>query len=125
MMFGNTIAMSGKALDYLWRKQEVTSENIANVDTPRYKRKSVSFEETFRNKLRAASQSHDQTAMQDAIKSSAYLVYNVTDSSRIDENNVNMDYENTELARTTLHYQYLLQSVSGDITRYRSVIKGQ
>lgn len=125
MMFGNTIAMSGKALDYLWKKQEVTSENIANVDTPRYKRKSVSFEETFRNKLRAASQSHDQSAMRDAIKNSSYLEYKVTDSSRIDENNVNMDYENTELARTTLHYQYLLQSVNGDIIRYRSVIKGQ
>ncbi len=123
-MFGNTIAMSGKALDYLWKKQEITSENIANVDTPRYKRKSVSFEETFRNKLQAASQSHNQSAMRNAINSSAYLEYEVTDSARVDENNVNMDYEYTELARTALHYQYLLQSVNGDIARYRSVIKG-
>lgn len=124
MIFGNTIAMSGKAMDYLWKKQEVTSENIANVDTPGYKRKSVSFEETFRNKLRAASQAYSQSKMQNAIKDSTHLVYNVTDSARVDENNVNMDYESTELARATLHYQYLIQSVNGDITRYRSAIKG-
>lgn len=124
MIFGNTIPMAGKALDYLWKKQEVTSDNIANVDTPRYKRKSVSFEETFRNKLRAASQTGDPSKVEDAIRDSSYLVYNVTDSARIDENNVNMDFENVELARTTLHYQYLLQSVNGDITRLRSAIKG-
>ncbi len=124
MIFGNTIPMAGKALDYLWKKQEVTSDNIANVDTPRYKRKSVSFEETFRNKLRAASQTGDPSKVEDAIRDSSYLVYNVTDSARIDENNVNMDFENVELARTTLHYQYLLQSVNGDISRLRSAIKG-
>ncbi len=124
MIFGNTIPMAGKALDYLWKKQEVTSDNIANVDTPRYKRKSVSFEETFRNKLRAASQTGDPSKVEDAIRDSSYLVYNVTDSARVDENNVNMDFENVELARTTLHYQYLLQSVNGDITRLRSAIKG-
>ena len=124
MIFGNTIPMAGKALDYLWKKQEVTSDNIANVDTPRYKRKSVSFEEPFRNKLRAASQTGDPSKVEDAIRDSSYLVYNVTDSARIDENNVNMDFENVELARTTLHYQYLLQSVNGDISRLRSAIKG-
>ena len=124
MIFGNTIPMAGKALDYLWKKQEVTSDNIANVDTPRYKRKGVSFEETFRNKLRAASQTGDPSKVEDAIRDSSYLVYNVTDSARVDENNVNMDFENVELARTTLHYQYLLQSVNGDITRLRSAIKG-
>ena len=30
-----------------------------------------------------------------------------------------------ELTRTALQYQYLTQSLSGDIVRYRSAIKGQ
>ena len=124
MIFGNTISMSEKALDYLWKKQEVTSDNIANVDTPGYKRKDVSFEETFRQKLQAAAGTKDQSSIRKAIDSSSYLVYGSSDSARVDENNVNLDYENTELARTTLHYQYLLQSVSNDITRYTSAIKG-
>ena len=54
-MFGNTISMMEKSMDYLWKKQEVTANNIANVDTPGYRRKRVNFEETFRRKLEAAA----------------------------------------------------------------------
>ena len=32
-MFGNTIAMMNKSMDYLWKKQEIIADNIANVDT--------------------------------------------------------------------------------------------
>lgn len=124
-MFGNTVSMAQKALDYLWKKQEVTSDNIANVDTPGYKRKYTSFEDTFRRKLAAASRLDDNTAVRRAIDTADYQIYERTDSARVDENNVNLDYEYTELARTTLHYQYLLQSVNGDITRYRTAVKGQ
>ena len=69
MIFGNTIPMSVKALDYLWKKQEVTSDNIANVDTPGYKQKYISFEDTFRQKLRAASDAKTGSAMREAIDS--------------------------------------------------------
>lgn len=125
MIMGNTIPMAQKSLDYLWKKQELTSTNIANVDTPNYKKKYISFEEAFRSKLRGASQVKDSKAMRQAIQSAKYLTYERTDSARVDDNNVNIDVENAELARTTLHYQYLLQSVSSDISRYRSAIKGQ
>lgn len=125
MIFGNTVAMSQKSLDYLWRKQELTLENIANVDTPNYKKKYISFEENFRNKLKAASKVKDYKTMRQTINNAKSLTYERTDSARIDGNNVNMDVENTELARTTLHYQYLLQSVNSDLARYRTVIKGQ
>ena len=42
-MFGNTISMMEKSMDYLWKKQEVTANNIANVDTPEYRRKRVNL----------------------------------------------------------------------------------
>lgn len=118
--------MAQKSLDYLWKKQEVTSHNLANVDTPGFKKKKVSFEEVFNNRLRAASQTKSNDAMKQAIQGSEYLVYTDYDSSaRIDENNVNADVEGTELLRTGLHYQYLLQSVTNDIKRYQTAIKGQ
>lgn len=124
MIFGNSVLMESKSLDYLWKKQEVTADNIANVNTPGYKKKHISFEETFRRKLVAASTVDDEKTMEKAIRSSEYNIWERNDSARVDENNVNLDVENTELARTTLHYQYLLQSVNSDITRYRTVIKG-
>lgn len=124
MIFGNSVLMEAKSLDYLWKKQEVTADNIANVNTPGYKKKHISFEETFRRRLAAASIADEDEAMEKAIRGSSFNIWERDDSARVDENNVNLDVENAELARTTLHYQYLLQSVDSDITRYRTVIKG-
>lgn len=124
MIFGNSVLMAEKALNYLWKKQEVTADNIANVNTPGYKKKHISFEETFRRRLAAASIGDADETMEQAIRGSDYNIWERNDSARVDENNVNLDVENTELARTTLHYQYMLQSVNSDITRYRTAIKG-
>lgn len=124
MIFGNSVLMAAKSLDYLWKKQEVTADNIANVNTPGYKKKHISFEETFRRRLAAASIGDEDETMEEAIRGSSFNIWERNDSARVDENNVNIDVENTELARTTLHYQYMLQSVNSDITRYRAVIKG-
>ncbi len=125
MAFGNVIPMSQKALDYLWKKQEVTMDNISNVNTPGYKRKEIAFEDTFLSKLKAAASMNDPQKVRAAIDDSNYNIYERTDAARVDGNGVNMDVEYTELARTTLHYQYLVQSVSSDISRLRSAIKGQ
>lgn len=125
MAFGNTIPMSQKALDYLWKKQEITMDNIANVNTPGYKKKKIAFEDTFLSKLRAAAQTKDPKNVRKAIDEADYRVYERSDSARVDGNGVNMDVEYTELARTTLNYQYLIQSVSSDVSRLRSAIKGQ
>ena len=125
MLFGNTIPMVQKSLDFLWKQQEVLAMNIANVDTPGYKRKTVTFEDEYRNKLLAASQTKNTTKIRQAINEADCLVYSRDDSGRVDENNVNADVENTKIARSTLHYQYLLQSVSNDIKSYQSVVKGQ
>lgn len=125
MNFGNTIQMSQKTLDYLWKKQEITMDNIANISTPGYKAKEISFQDTFRNKLKAATQTGDANDVRAAIRDSDYTVYERSDSARVDGNGVNVDVEYTELSRTALHYQYLLQSVNSDITRLRTAIKGQ
>ena len=101
-MFGNTISMAHKALDCLWIKQEVTSANIANVDTPNYKKKNVTVEEELGRRLRAASGTGSNKAIRQAIEETDYQIYSRDDSARVDENNVNMDVEQTTLARTTL-----------------------
>lgn len=124
-MFGNTIAMMGRSLDYLWKKQEVTSNNIANVDTPGYKKKNVEFEALFRRKLATAAETGKRDDVRRAIQNTPSIIVTDRTSVRADGNGVDADVEYTELTRTALQYQYLVQSVSSDITRYRSVIKGQ
>ena len=124
-MFGNTISMEEKALSYLYKKEEVLMNNMANVSTPGFKRTDVSFEEEFRSKLIEASGSKSSRAMPDAIAESNYTLYSRDDSARVDENNVNMDVEQTEFARSGLQYQYLMQSVNMDFKLLQTAIKGQ
>ena len=124
-MFGNTIAMMNKSMDYLWKKHEIIADNIANVDTPGYKKKSVDFEQTFREKLEEAATIGKNADVQQAIQNTNSRVVEEARATRADGNGVNADVEYAELTRTALQYQYLVQSMSADITRYRSAIKGQ
>lgn len=86
------MSMANRSLDYLWRKMEVVNHNLANVDTPGYKKKTVSFKEVFNNRQ-----------MKQAISGADYLVYTPYDSSaRVDENNVHAGVEEADMARTSL-----------------------
>ena len=98
-MFGNTIAMAQKSLDCLWKKQEVLSNNLANIDTPGFKRQQVSFEEAFRKRLTAADETKSSAKMREAIEGTNYTIYSRDDSARVDENNVNADVEETEMTQ--------------------------
>lgn len=125
-IFGNSISMMERSLDYLWTKQGVTSNNLANVDTPGYKAKYLNFEEAFRSKLYAAAHSGNQNQVQNAIRGAkSYVSVSTTESARLDGNNVNAEAEAVELTRTALQYQYGLNAVNSDIARLRSAIKGQ
>ena len=122
-IYGNAISMASKALDFLWQKQSVTADNLANVETPGYKAKYVTFEEEFQRRLEAADGNAQTVA--GAIDRSNYRVHtSEEESSRVDGNNVNADVEIMELTRTSLQYQYLLRSVTSDITRLNTAITG-
>lgn len=123
-IFGNSISMAEKSLDYLWAKQTTTLNNIANGETPGYKAKYVKFEDEFRNRL-AAARKGTSADIGNTISNSRYFIRNTNEeSARLDGNNVNVDVENMELARTTLQYQYELNSLNSDISRLRTIIKG-
>ncbi len=124
--FGNSIPLGEKSLDYLWAKQQAVSANIANVDTPGYKTQYVKFEDTFRSKLRAASETGNRQHINSVIENATWQTKETPlESTRLDENNVDMDEQLIEMTRTTLQYQYMLHSVNSDITRLRTAIKGQ
>ena len=48
------INVLGKAADGAWARNEALSNNIANVDTPGYKRQDVSFETELQHALKAS-----------------------------------------------------------------------
>ena len=46
-IYGSTISRLERGLDYSAVKGKVISQNIANVDTPNYRAKNVSFKDVF------------------------------------------------------------------------------
>ena len=120
----NMFDLSKKVMDYLWQKQTITSNNIANAETPGYKAIYITFEEELQSRL---DSQYGRTANE--IKSSIASVRpeiheTENESSRMDENNVNVDVESMELAKAALQYEFMLKSFNDDLTRLRTVIKG-
>ena len=125
-LFGNNIALASKSMEYLWGKQQITLQNLANVDTPGYKSKYVTFEDEFNTRLKQASLTRDDEKIADDIEGSHLVVHDTgEESARLDENNVDADVESVELSRATLQYMYTAQAITSDIARLRLVIKGQ
>lgn len=124
-IYGNGISLTERVLDYLWGRQTLTLNNIANVDTPGFKSQYITFEEEMANRIRnAAVRSTPSVEVANAIDSSrATLQTTWAESSRLDGNNVDMDQEQVDLVRTAYEYQHMVSSISNDINRLRSAAK--
>lgn len=121
----NNILLSQKSLDYLWEKQRIISENIANIDTPGYKSKQLKFEDELSNKLNKFKTIENPKAsdIKDAIlDTNAKVSVSSEESNRLDGNNVNLDVEQVELSRAQLQYQYQIFQINDQFSRIRSAI---
>lgn len=126
-LYGNGVELTEKMMDFLWERQSVGLNNVANVDTPGYKTKYITFEETLRKKLQSASTGLGQgtkEAVYQAIHSAkAGLHISQNESTRLDGNNVDMDQEQVDLVRTAYEYQFMLNSVNNDLKRLANAAK--
>ena len=122
-IFSNSIRMTEKTLDFLWKRQEVISNNIANDSTPGNKAKILTFEHNLKRSLRTASRDPEGLGRTiDNLKME--IIDNNSGSTRLDQNNVSLDAEFVEQARTGLQYQYATRAVNDELMRLKSVIKG-
>lgn len=118
MMFNSANFKTMQAsLDALWIKQKVHSNNIANVETPGYKAKSVDFEEVLSSaRDEAAGRQKGVSTFNAVIKTEAGT------SNRLDENNVDLEKESLELYKTYAQTQALYTKVSGEFSKVRYVL---
>lgn len=123
--YGNGIALTEKVLDFLWGRQNITANNIVNVDTPGFKSQYITFEEEMASRIaNAGKRQRPSMAVSQAIERSRVSLHTTTaESSRLDGNNVDMDQEQVELVRTTYEYQYMVNSINNDFNRLKSAAK--
>ena len=123
----NSMYMMERSMNFLWTKQTAILDNIANVETPGYKAKSVTFEETLRERLRASANSSDSvSAFRDVLaRTQPQVQESKEESTRMDENSVNAISEAVELSRNAYQLQFVMNSISSDFSTLRAAIRGQ
>ncbi len=105
-----------KDLDGLWVRQKAISDNLANVNTPGYKSKSVSFEDQLQAKLSENYGNKNETI--EALQGTQPVTAESNQGSlRLDGNNVDVEQQNVELARTQLNYLFSLRELSDSFSR--------
>ena len=114
------------AADASWTREEVLTNNIANVDTPNYKRQDVEFSSYLANALqRSGKNSASLTQRVNNYNDLAIRTYtdNSTLSYRTDGNNVDLSTENVELASEQINYNALIDSMNNEFSRFKAVLK--
>ena len=116
------------AADASWTREEVLTNNIANVDTPNYKRQDVEFSSFLANALQRSGKSTSSlTQRVNNVNYNDLSIRTYTDNStlsyRTDGNNVDLSTENVELASEQINYNALIDSTNNEFSRFKSVLK--
>ncbi len=120
----NYINVLDKAADASWTRNSLITNNIANVDTPNYKRTDVQFESYLRDAVQGSDSLNETVNNIDLNQLNATTYTDQSQLSyRMDGNNVNIDTENVELAKNQLKYYALMDSMNQEFARLRSALK--
>ena len=114
-----------KAADASWKRETVMSNNIANVNTPGYKRKDLNFQGVLTEELgRCKHESLDSKVSDVDLSRLDPQIYvdSANYSYRMDGNNVDIDTENVELASEQIRYEGLTDCINSEFERMKAVI---
>ncbi len=125
------IKLREKTLDATWTRNEIIAQNIANVDTPGYKKSSVAFEEHLDNAMdkgrfrgNTTDSRHIPIGKNDVDKINIKVTKDQQNlSTRLDGNNVDIEIEMANQAKNTIRYNTLVQSINKEYARLKSAIK--
>jgi flagellar basal-body rod protein FlgB len=112
----------GAAMQASQFRNQVISNNIANADTPGFKKSTVLFEDT----LSAAVDRYNKSGEWDFSNVLARSVkINKDFEYRLDENNVDMEAEMTGLYKNAARYDALVLMLNSNTARFNLVTAGR
>lgn len=130
-MFGSGafdyIDVLNRAADAKMLRSELLNNNIANDDTPGYKRKDLDFEEHLNRAIESAGTERDTLTKKVHnmdLSEARMIVYadNSDLSYRLDQNNVDQSVEQAELAANQIEYNALIDSMTHEFSRIKAVL---
>ncbi|MCY8970257.1 flagellar basal body rod protein FlgB [Bacillus atrophaeus] len=125
-LFSGTIQNLENALGRANIKQKVITNNIANIDTPNYKAKKVSFQNLLNqesSRLESVKTDYRHVDFSDE-GSKGSIVTNSNTAYQQNGNNVDIDKEMTDLAENQINYQALVERMSGKFNSLKTVLTG-
>ncbi|WP_019532528.1 flagellar basal body rod protein FlgB [Paenibacillus ginsengihumi] len=118
-----------RSLDAAALRQRVIADNVANVDTPNFKRSEVQFEELLRQEMNGSLVGYRTDPRHIPIGEPGLALPRVVqDTSTIVNNNLNnvdIDYEMSLMALNQLRYNTMIEQVSGTFNKLRTSIGGR
>lgn len=122
----NSSLMLEKSLGYLWAKQSAIADNVSNAETPGYREKIVTFEESLKSKLLQASRGAAPVkSMREVLEGSSFRVTEQAVQARMDDNGVNVTAQMSEAIRNAYQMRYVMSSINSGLTTLRTAIRGQ
>ncbi|MFW6245234.1 MAG: flagellar basal body rod protein FlgB [Fibrobacterota bacterium] len=132
-LFSKTnLPMVSKSLDAAMLRARVIANNIANVNTPGFRRVDVKFEDQLRKALDATrlkgartDQKHMEVGKKNManVNAEAYHPYDPTLPSGV--NNVDIDTEMAKLAETQIMFNYANRFRQGVFKKLNAAIQGR
>ncbi|MDR3592748.1 MAG: flagellar basal body rod protein FlgB [Negativicutes bacterium] len=111
-------------------RHKLISNNIANVNTPGFKRSDLAFEDVLTETMNQGQSQLSRTnirhlAGQPTGAFGPQVISDPNSSVRTDGNNVDIDIEMAGLAKNTLYYQSVAQTLGSYFSNLLTAIKGQ
>ncbi|HVJ07606.1 MAG TPA: flagellar basal body rod protein FlgB [Acidisarcina sp.] len=110
----------GKYLDLSSLQLKLTAENMANVDTPRYRAKGIDFASEMQRSMSealAAREGGSTAASEPVVRNVDGLL------ERPDGNNISMDREGLNMAEAQLRFRTGVELLRREFTRVQSAIQ--
>jgi flagellar basal-body rod protein FlgB len=111
---GRTFKTLEAGMQAAWLQQQVHTQNLANIETPNYKAKSVVFDQVLRRTMRRDGEGGSVLR--------ARVVEDNSTEVRTDGNNVDADAESLELYKAYVHYSMLTDKIRSEIDNYNYVL---
>lgn len=109
-------------VDFTWRRHKVLLSNIANADTPNYKRRDLIFKvEKPVLELKRTKEKHLTNVNPPEFK----LIERKEGLIGNDRNNVSIEEEISELAKNRVAYEVYMRFATGNLNTLNKVIKGR
>ena len=132
--FGKTIDIMHRTMDVSLLRRSVIADNIANADTPNFKRSVINFESELKRALDTESERGlgvDRTHSRhipnkdprDYREVGPRRVLDYLTTSDNNGNNVDLETETMQMMQNQLQYELMTQFVSSQFTRINSVLR--